>query len=164
MVYPKHQALPSSPHKKAKTSTVTNDAETPIAPTTDAASDSSDPRSDQANAFDVICEMLGNYNAMMSAIAASVKRLEEESAKNAALLNEKFDELLHRVERLEQRVGDIEDRTEANAESGAEMSRAVDALAGTAGILESRLGSMERRVFRLVVRSSKRKRKDAGGK
>ncbi len=164
MVYPKHQALPSSPHKKVKTSSVTNYFKASIAPTTDIASVSSDPRSDQTNAFHVICEMLGNYNAMMSTIAASSKKLEEESASNAATLNEKFDELLDHVERLERRVGDMEDGTEANAESGAEMNRAVDALAGTAGILERRLGSMERCVFRVVVRSSKRKRKDAGVK
>ena len=160
MVYPKHQVLPPSPHKKVKTSTVTNDFKTSTTQTIDIASNFSD----QANEFTAICEMLGNYSTMIARNLSTIKTIEEENAKNTAMLNRKIGELVHHVKSLEQRLGDTEDQTKASNEDSAELNRAVGTFVDTADILESHLGSIEGRVSsieHLIIRSRKRKLKEA---
>ena len=164
MVYPKHHALPTSPRKKVKTSTMANYFKTSTTTTIDVASSSN--FSDQANKFAVICEMLGNCNTMIATNILTIRKIEEENAKNTAVLNKKFGELLHRVKNLEQRLGDTEDQTKASNEDSAELNQAVGAFVDTTDILESRLGSIEGRVSsieRIIIRSRKRKLKEADG-
>mmetsp|Transcript_10026 Transcript_10026/g.18361 ORF Transcript_10026/g.18361 Transcript_10026/m.18361 type:complete len:163 (+) Transcript_10026:116-604(+) len=158
MVYPKHQALPSSSHKKIKSSAVGSDFETPATTTTTyAASDVSY----RGGKFTVICDMLGNYNTMIAKGMSTIKKMEETTAKSNALMNEKFDDILQRIQSLDQRLGDIEFQTKTNAEDSVRSSRAIDDVFDTVRVLESRMGSIERRVSgieRLILRSRKRRR------
>ena len=114
--------------------------------------------------MDVICDMLGNYNTMIAANTASIKKLEGDTAESSKAMNEKFDKLLNHVKNIDERLKDIEDKTETHTEQVADLGQAVGAFVDTADILESRLGSIERRVSsieRLLIRSSKGKRKQA---
>ena len=156
MVYPKHQVLPSSPRKKVKTSTAAYDFKTSTTQTIDIASNFSD----EANYFTAICEMLVNCNTMIATNIAYIKKIEEENAKNTAMLDKKFDELVHHAKSLEQRLEDTEDRTNTSNEDSAELNRAVGTFVDSGDILESHLGSIEGRVSsieRLIIRSRKRK-------
>lgn len=151
MVYPKHLALPPSPRKKAKTSLTVNDFKT--ATTTTAAAASS--LSYQAGEFAVTSKMSGKYNSMIATNASTIKKIEEKHVKSTALLNEKFDVLLHYVKRLDQRLAGIEDQTKANTEDNVELIRAVVTVVDTADILEIRLGSIGSRVSsieRIIIR------------
>ena len=118
MVYPKHQVLPSSPRKKVKTSTAAYDFKTSTTQTIDIAS--SFP--DQANEFTVICEMLGDCSTMIATNISTIKKNEEENAKNTSMLNNKVGELLHHVKSLEQRSEDTKDQTKASNEDSIKLN------------------------------------------
>ena len=110
--------------------------------------------------------MLGNCKTMIAINISTIKTIEEENAKNTAMLNRKIGELVHHIKSLEQRLGDTEDQTKASNEDSAELNQAVGAFVDTTDILESRLGSIEGRVSsieRIIIRSRKRKLKEADG-
>mmetsp|Transcript_22768 Transcript_22768/g.41081 ORF Transcript_22768/g.41081 Transcript_22768/m.41081 type:complete len:170 (-) Transcript_22768:86-595(-) len=166
MVYPKHQALSSTPpRKKVKTLTMSNNNfKTTATTTTDAASDD-EPY--QENSFTVIYEMFSNYNTMLATNMLAIKKMKEKNAKDTALLNGKLGDILRRVRSLDRRLGDLEVETKANTENNVKSSRAVGALFHNAYILESRVSSVERCVSsinRLILRSKKRKRARADKK
>ena len=163
MVYPKQLVQPPSPPKEAKTPDTAYSTAKP-----DDVASSIIPR--QADVFSIICDMMGNYNRMIEAHESSIKKIEEQHAKDTAKLTESFDALLQHVKGLEERLGEIEDQAKTSLRDGMRMNRAVGTIVDTMGILQSRLGSVESRVSsieRLIVRSRnsrKRKRIEASQK
>ena len=118
--------------------------------------------SDQANEFAVICEMLSNCNIMIATDMSTTKTIEEENAKNTAMLDKTVGELIHHAKSLEQRLGGTKDQTKASNEDSAELNQAVGTFDDTTDILESRLCSTEGLVSsieRLIVLSRKQKQK-----
>ena len=72
MVYPKHQALPKCPRKKAKMSTTTNDLGTPTTTTPHAVSS----LSYQPGELVAISEMFVIYNTTIATDISSIRKLE----------------------------------------------------------------------------------------
>jgi hypothetical protein len=64
-----------------------------------------------------ICDILVHVNAAIAHNVSSIKKLEEASAKNAEVMNEKFDTLLQHIKTLEDRLKGVEDRTQRNIDA-----------------------------------------------
>ena len=109
MVYPKHQALPQSPHKKYKKA---------VSACNTATSDNSagSIMTDKKITFNIVHEMLVRCNAMIAMNASSIKDTQVNNAKNTAIMNDKFNALLHHVNALEYHVKDIAYQVEAKVE------------------------------------------------
>ena len=171
MVYPKHQTLPPSPHKKARTaantssrSLATDEMNTTSPPSSNVSSSSPSDSSPcpQEDTVSIIFEMMKNYNTMIETQQASVKNIEDGYAKSTTMFMNKFDVLLSHVMSLEERIKDIEGKATMNTTHISEMDRAVGgSLETLSDILENRLRSLSKRVSsieHLIILNGKRKR------
>ena len=115
----------------------------------------------QANVFEAMCDMMDNFNTMIAMNTSSIRQVEEDNIKSTSTRKMKFDALLHQVKALDQRLEDIEDQTKANARDSTALSHAIGTFVDSTDIMESRLSSIESRVYsieRLLIQSRKRKR------
>ena len=168
MVYPKHQALPPSPHKTAKTSntssySVNNEMNTTSPSSSSSSSnlssdyDSYSSSPSQVDSFSIIFEMMKNYNTMIEMQQTSIKNVEEEYAKSSAMFVNKFDVLHNHVKALEERIKEIEGKATTNTKHIAELSSQLP----TSDVLESRLRLLTKRVSsveHVIILNGSRKR------
>ena len=113
-----------------------------------------------ASIFNIMQETMERCNTMIAMNTSSIKAIEEASDKNTATMNRKLGILARHVQTLEERIHDIEDHAKSSDEAHAEVTGAVGAFVDSAGILESRIGSVAYRISKiesLVIRSRKRK-------
>ena len=166
MVYPKHQALPPSPHKKVKTFmnmfpySAANDEMNTTSPSS--SSNLSSPSPSQVDTFSIIIEMMRNYNTMLENQRKSIKNLEDGYAKSTAMFINKFDVLLNHVKVLEERIKDIEGKATTNVKNISELGQAVGGFEDTSHILSRHIGSVESRISRierLIIKSSRKRKR-----
>ena len=159
MVYPKHQALPPSPHKKVKTSTnmfpysAANDETNTTSHSSSHNLSSSSPS--QVDTFPIIIEMMKNYNTMLEMQRKSIKNLEDGYAKSTAMFVNKFDV-------LQERIKDIEGKATTNVKHISELGQAVGGFEDTSHILSRHIGSVESRISRierLIIKSSRKRKR-----
>ena len=113
-----------------------------------------------ASIFNIMQETMERCNTMIAMNTSSIKAIEEASDKNTATMNRKLGILARHVQTLEERIHDIDDHAKSSDEAHAEVTGAVGAFVDSAGILESRIGSVAYRISKiesLVIRSRKRK-------
>ena len=168
MVYPKHQTLPPSPHKKAKTASNTSsyslatDEMNTTSPSSNLSCSSDSSTSSQVDTVSIIFEMMKNYNTMIEMQQTSIKNIEEGYAKSTAMFMNKFDVLLNHVKALEERLEDIEGKATTNTKHISDLGQAVGGSTDTlSDILESRLRSLSKRVSsieHLIILNGQRKR------
>ena len=163
MVYPKHQTLPPSPHKKAKTASNTysyslaNDEMNTTSPPSSNLSSSS-----PVDTVSIIFEMMKNYNTMIEMQQTSIKNVEEEYAKSSAMFVNKFDVLHNHVKALEERIKEIEGKATTNVKHISELGQAVGGFEDTSHILSRHIGSVESRISRierLIIKSSRKRKR-----
>ena len=175
MDYPKHQALPESPLKKAK-SFIAYSSSSPSSSSIDLSSMSTNmaaatdllllatslTQATDDPFYNGIIQMIGTCNTMITMQSVSIKSLEEKYAKSIVMPIEKFDALIKHVKTLEDRLEELEGKTKANTNHILELGQTVGEVVDTSDILESRLDSLEGRISsiqRLIIRSCRRKRK-----
>ena len=84
MVYPKHQTLPPSPHKKARTaantssySLATDKMNTTSPPSSNVSTPSDSSSDSQEDTVSIIFDMMKNYNTMIEMHQTSIKIIED---------------------------------------------------------------------------------------